>query len=550
MAEKLGKFGASGLIVIFACGMTMLKYWGIDNDGWFLLNCGRYVVETGIIPHTEFATMHEGFDYVMHQWLTAVLFWEVYSKFGADALISLAWLIGFVLMFVYYRLCVYVSDGNRKVSALMSFAVSLVVYHTFLPTRPYIISTLILVVELFLLEKFVRERKLWTLCALPILAVILVNMHAAIFPMSIIVLLPYLAQSLYAKFKSARDSELPLLPLIVTAVAMFLAGFINPYGWDAMTYTLHSYNMELLGTIFEIKPPNIYQRAGLGLYIFSGLLVAAHCKKIMPLRYSLLSFGIMLLAFQSYRNVLLFLTLATFPVAFAAKDWHPFDKYFNFRYKLFIPLLLLCIPELYKLQIMAAESPVALHLPMIATFSAAIIFLVCFIFFYRREGKLFSEEIFILRRKPLIALATIQAIFLFSWLYYTEPAPEYEGYKPALDFLLSENRAEDIILWTGFKSGAYAEFRGVKTYMDPRPEIFALENNHKKEVAREYFDLASGKLDYEEFFSRYNFTHIFVTTWRDSLLYHLLSRDKNYRQVFEFDVDEEEHGKIFVPVEK
>lgn len=529
----------------------MLKWWGIDNDGWFLLNCGRYVVETGTIPHTEFATMHEGLDYVMQQWLTAVIFWEIYSKFGADALIALAWLVGFILMFVYYRLCVYVSDGNRKISAIMSFAVSIVVSYTFLPTRPYIFSTLILVIEIFLLEKFVRERKFWTLCALPILAVILVNLHAAIFPMSIIVLLLYLAQSLYAKFKSARESELPLKPLIFAAVAIFLAGFINPYGWDAMTYTFNSYNMELLGMIGEMKPANVGQWASWGLLIFSGLLVAAHCKKNLPLRYSLLSFGLMILAFQSYRNVFLFLMLATVPLAFAAKDWHPFDKYFNFRHRLFVPLLLICIPELYKLLEMAENSIWELYLPMKLTFGAAIICLICFVFFYRREGKLFGEEIFILRRKPLIALATIQAIFYFSWMHYTEPAPKYEGYKPALDFLLSKNRAEDIILWTSFKNGAYTEFRGVKNYMDPRPEIFAIENNHKKDVAREYFALVKGELDYEEFFSRYNFTHIFITkTPRDSILYHLLSKDKNYRLVFEYDVSEDEHARIFIPVKK
>ena len=43
----------------------------------------------------------------------------------------------------------------------------------------------------------------------------------------------------------------------------------------------------------------------------------------------------------------------------------------------------------------------------IGKFGAGGIFLACVIFFYRREGKLFSEEIFILRRKTLIALATL-----------------------------------------------------------------------------------------------------------------------------------------------
>lgn len=183
-------------------------------------------------------------------------------------------------------------------------------------------------------------------------------------------------------------------------------------------------------------------------------------------------------------------------------------------------------------------------------FALSIIFLACFIFFYRKEGKLFSEEIFILRRKPLIALATFQLIIFLSLVGLSTPAPKYEVYKPALDFLLSKNRAEDIILWTGFNNGAYAEFRGVKTYFDARPEIFALSNNHKKEIAREYFSLTNGVLDHEEFFERYNFTHIFVTD-SDIVLYALLTKDKNYKLMFEYDFpDGKGHGKIFKPVKK
>ena len=189
MQEKIGTLGYNGLIIMLACGLIILKIWRLDTDIWFLLNCGRYVVETGTIPNVEFATMHEGLHYVMQQWLTAVIFWKIYSNFGADALITFAWVVGFILMFVYFKLCMYVSGGNKTISAMLSFFICGIIAPHFIVTRPWIFSTLILLIEIFLLEKYFVERKIWTLGVLPILSAIFINVHAAMFPMMIIVLL-------------------------------------------------------------------------------------------------------------------------------------------------------------------------------------------------------------------------------------------------------------------------------------------------------------------------------------------------------------------------
>ena len=551
MAEKIGKLGYSGLIVMLACGMTILKVWNLDNDTWFILNCGRYVVETGTIPHTEFATMHENLHYVMEQWLTAVIFWEIFDNFGADGLIFFAWLVGFILMFVYFRICMYISGGNEKVSVLLSVLIAKPVTLGFIVTRPQILSTLLLLIEVFLLEKFAREKKLWSLCILPLISVMSINLHCAIFPMLIVVMLPFIAESLYLKLKPTENFDIPLLPLIISAAGIFLAGFINPYGWEAITFIFTSYDSEIYRNISELQPASAGNTLGIALFIFSALLIIAQTKQRLPLRYFFLSFGIMILGFDAIRNVFLFLILSTFPLAYAAKDWHPFDKIFNWRYKMFAPLFIICAVEIFFVYRMAEDSIWEMHPPMKIIFALTIIFLICFTFFYRREGKLSSEEIFILRRKPLIVLATFQIMIFFVGIYFQSPIVKYEPYKPAADFLLSKNRAEDIILYTGFNSGAYFEFRGIKTYLDARPEIFTICDNQKN-IILEYFEFIQGDLDYREFFARYNFTHIFIST-DNKIPYLMLSNDKNYRVVFEYDFENfgsQMHGKIFMPVKK
>ena len=53
----------------------------IDNDFWFLLKGGDYVMANGI-PHTEPFTMHQGWNFVMQQWLSSVIFALIYNTFG------------------------------------------------------------------------------------------------------------------------------------------------------------------------------------------------------------------------------------------------------------------------------------------------------------------------------------------------------------------------------------------------------------------------------------------------------------------------------------
>ena len=557
MAEKIGKFGAEGLIIIFACSATILAMWKLNNDTWFILNCGRYVIETGTIPHIEFATMHEDFDYVMDQWLTAIIFWKIFSNFGADALIFLAWILGVILILTYYKLCLFVSDGNKKISAILTFIVCLAISckdisTSFISTRPQMFSMLILLTEIFLLEKFVHTKNKRLLYFLPLLSVACVNFHSAVFPMLIVVLMPFIAESLILNFKKIST---PFLPLIFTAAGIFLAGFINPYGLGAMLYLFNSIDPNISILVAEMNAPSFGNFVNNLFFACAALMLVVYSKKSMPIRYFFLTFGLMVLAFHVSRSIFMFLILGTFPLAYAAKDFKPFDKFFNIRHKLFLPLFFICGVEFYFLCIQIENSIVEIPLSMKIIFTLAIIFLACFIFFYRREGKLFSEEIFILRRKQLIALAVFQAIIISHFVYLNFPIKDYEPHKAALDFLLSKNRAEDIILWTGYNSGGYAEFRGVKTYIDPRAEVFIPANNHKKDIFKEYCELKYGILDYAEFFSRYNFTHIFVTKI-DSVPYALLSEDKeHFRLIFEYDFFDYDypiinHGKIFVPIKK
>ena len=128
----------------------------LDNDIWFLLNSGRYVLENGI-PHTEPFTIHQDWNFVMQQWLSGVLFWVTFDNLGETGLKLLVMFVNGLIVFLAYRLCMRVSEKNFFVSHATAFAISIML-SPFMTERPYIYSSLILLAEIYALESYLIKK--------------------------------------------------------------------------------------------------------------------------------------------------------------------------------------------------------------------------------------------------------------------------------------------------------------------------------------------------------------------------------------------------------
>ena len=99
-----------------------------------------------------------------------------------------------------------------------------------------------------------------------------------------------------------------------------------------------------------------------------------------------------------------------------------------------------------------------------------------------------------------------------------------------IDYLLKNYNQKKIILYVGYDQGGYTEFRGIKSYIDPRAEVFLKANNGKKDVFKEYYELQNRDIDYEKFLNGYNFSHVLVTE-QDSF-YSKIKNNKNYKLIY------------------
>lgn len=460
------------LLLFLPCLVVTLR---MDNDIWFLLNSGRYVLEHGI-PTIEPFTLHSNFSFLMQQWLSAVLFWSVYAKLGAAGVIALVFLVFCATVAVVYLLARHLSGGNQIASFLAAIITSAALKPAMV-SRPIIFTMLILVCELYCTERFISAKKPVWLLPLPILSALQINLHAAMWPIQFIILLPYMIDSFRFKVLFVEGQGFPKRYFFPAIGLMAAAGFLNPYGFSAMTYVFRSYGFAEINMVLEMQPADINQLPGMLIFGLFLLILAVYLLKKerkTRLRYALLPLGTAVLALSSVRSFALFAACGIVPIAYVLRD---------------------------------AKLP---------------------------EGRIKTQQGVLRLRKALIALVAVTICFLVGQRVITTMQ---KGQEPlvadAVNYLLQHENTDEMVLYTGYNDGGYAEFMGLKPYIDPRAEVFVQKNNRQKDVMKEYHDLQYGLIYYRDVLEEYEFTHLLVS--RDDLLATYLPHDEAYRLAYEDD---------------
>jgi hypothetical protein len=302
-------------LMFLPCCFVFLKI--LDNDFWFIINSGRFVMNHGI-PYLEPFTIHNGMSFVMQQWLSAVIFWLIYSSGGELGIKLLVMLCHILLVFLVFRLCMKVSRDNFVVSFTIALFAG-VFASVYMTSRPIIFTLLIILVEFYSLESFIREGNRRFLLVLPLLSLLEINLHAALWPILFVLVLPYVIDSFDFKLGPIIAEGYDKKYLFAVIALMFLAGFGNPYGWDAITYLVKSFgHSEMHELIIELKPPNINTLTGMIVYSAVFVVFLTYCiyrQGKTTLRYILLTAGTTFLVLSSIRNISFFVASSFFPLA-------------------------------------------------------------------------------------------------------------------------------------------------------------------------------------------------------------------------------------------
>ena len=458
------------LFLYFNIPLILVLFWRVEyNDIWFLLNHGKYVLNNGF-PSIEPFTIHQNFSFVMQQWLSSVIFYLSYSLLGKYGLLILTLLVTGYIIFISYKLCMLLSDNRYSLSVLISTIVTTLLAASFITSRPHIFTFAIIITEIYLLEKYIKEEDKRYLYPLPLLSLLEINLHASMFFMQFAFILPYLIDSFKYKIGPLKSSGYTKKPLFITVILMFLVGFINPYGINAITYIFSSYGNSYINEIVEeMLPVVITDSVGKVSFFLIFMIVSIYIfyrKNDIKPRYFYLLIGTIYLTLSSQKGLSYLIIGGILPLAYYLKPAFKKDT-------------------------------------------------------VKEKKKSYS---YLLSSSCLVVISLLVVIGTDSMTFTYK-------FKEGVDYLLENNKASDITLYTGYAEGAYPEWKGIKCYIDPRAEIFLKGNNKQKDIMEEYYLLQIGNLDVNEFLEKYKFDYLLVI--ETDYLYNNMDDIDNYKLVYE-----------------
>lgn len=490
-----------------------------DIDIWFLLASGRALDILPAIPMQDPLTIHSGLDFCMEQWFTAYLFWHVQQLFSQSGLIVLVFLVGLFTGICYLRLTMQETPNFLFAGLVTLFTMR--VLGPFLTTRPQIFSYLLFTLAFLLLEDHAKSGggKKALFVGLSVISMLLVNLHAGFFPMLICLILPYLIESLMKDAGPfSRNPHLHVRIFLPVMALVFLAALCNPYGMKAVTFAVSSLMSGYhAASIEEMAPLSIQQQMAIPVLIFVMLLAWGYTRRRIPYRYLFLSVGTLVLTLVMQRGAALFFLFSGFQLAYFFRDATD-TSVMAFLKKPFVQFVL---ASTFLAMVASQDGDVR------SLFLGLLIFPL--LIFWNRLPESVQPRAFF-QALAVFTLGTALVFLLLPPVLSNVPPGSQAAFRALSERTVSPS---SVRLYCGYDDGGYAEYLGIRPYIDGRAEVFLPQVNHQKDIFKEWHDVKTGRIYYKDFLARYDFNYLLVR--ENDALYHALPYDAGYRMVYDQD---------------
>ena len=418
----------------------------VDNDTYWLLALGQDVIENGV-PHTDPLSMHSSMAYVSQQWLSAVIFRGTYNAFGLAGISALCRVADVIIVALAFVFCKEIGM-NKRAAALTAFLAGFALVAVFGVARPHLFTYILFLVTAILLERFVKTGKFRYLIPLPFLSALQINLHASMWLLMIVLYAPYLVgeavEWLKQKAKENPDEPKPenekkvwkFLPTLCACAVSAVAGLLNPYGIQSVTYLFRSYGVKSISeNVTEMQPVSLSKGPAALILVIAGFVLVALLRKHIRVRHILLFAGMAALTLSSAKG-LSYLLLFGVPALVCGisnwmnEKWPPTSEEQPKKNRKVLVTVLLCV------------------------LSFAVVF-----------GGIVKDGV--------------------KWSGDVRNAEQF-GAKDAAVCVESAGLQKEHTIYTDYNTGGYFEFLGYKPYLDARAEAFITQNNGEFDYFVEY----------------------------------------------------------------
>lgn len=461
--------------IIFSIMITLLSISVVNktfqNDTYSAIKIGDYILHHGIdfVEHFNFNQLF----YHNARWLFNVIIAFIYNKFDFFGIYIFT-----ILNSIALGLIIFNTLLKRNKNIIISFLITILVIGfscNALTARAQIVSYILLFLEVIFIEKLIKSNKKRNIIALLILSVLIANIHTTIWPMVLILFLPYFAE--YIVFKIIKKPKVlysetkSIKLLIITFVIISLSGLLTPLGFLPYTYMLKT--MYGFSTVFinELKRVNVFFDVSMLILTIVYIYLFIYIRKKIKISDIFMVLGLFIMAIMASRNKFFFIIIGSISLSRLMMDnMGKNKKYLDY----------LCKSNIMKV---------------------IIIFPV---------------------------LIMISAFFLKN--IYKKPYVDENMYPvKASDYIIKNLDLDNLRIYNDFDYGSYLEFRGIKVFLDSRSEVYCKEFNNTS-ILEDWYNISYLKVNYKFVFEKYNFNYILL--YRGEMLNNYLSLDSDYELVY------------------
>ena len=455
----------------------------MQNDTFFTIATGEHILQEGY-DNVDHLTWHENLGFYKLRWAFDVAIAFIYNTFGFAGIYAFVVIIASLTGLSLFN--ILLKQKNNIVLSFIATVISMLLMTSnwSFTARGQIISYLLLLLEIYFIEKMISTKQKRYYIIFLVISALIVNFHASVWYMTIILVLPYLAEAIMHKImknKNLEKSKIILEPisikmLIIAILCLVLGSFISPIG----TYT-YTYMFKVIGGISstfisELQQTDIISSIGmiLGLIVIDILMLATKSK--MKLSDILLFFGLYFMAILARRNQAFLYLIGTIPVVRLITNFFETYDTENILEKL---------------------------------------------------NNFFSKN-------WVLGCTTIVIVIGLSSNMVTRIREKYVNEKKypveAVNFIKENLDYINLRIYNSFNYGSYLELSGIPAFVDSRSEIFTEEFNNVT-ILKDWLETSRGNVNYNDTFAKYEIDYAIVED--KEIINTYISADENYEKVFD-----------------
>ena len=464
------------IAIILICILSAKKVF--QNDTFYSIKLGESILKNGVdfIDHFSWHNL----AYTYPHWLYTVIIYLIYSINGYKSLYIFNIIIYIILSIVFYFVNLKISKEEGIVSIVS--LVFCIMISSFVVVRAQSITYILFLLEILCIKQLLNKGKNIYGILLLLIALLICNMHSAVYPLFFILFLPFIAEYIITKIKWLNNllnkklsvnKEKYFKKLIIFMILGLFVGLLTPIKDMPYTYYIRTVQSGSQKFILEHQTglTDLTTICTLSIVLLLSLLFIFKSKEKIKITDLFMILGLTLMVAMSKRH-----------------------------FALYIILGLVSLTNM-------------------------------FVLYLKNDHKLMNM---LFNSKVFLVIVTIEIPFIASFIYMNESKKDFvdkEMYPvEALEYLKNNYDLEDKKIFNDYETGSYILLNDVKVFVDSRCDLYLKAFNGYRDI---FYDALMIRDANKELLEYYDFD--FTLTKKKDLINQLICNYDNYENIYEDD---------------